>query len=323
MVGRVDMLEAQAAIDHWKARGLDLSRILHRADLHKDVPLCCVEGQVHGLEGAIDNDLIARCKPALERAEKVHIEAPIKNVNRTTATMLSAEVSRRYGLEGLPPGTIELVFYGSAGQSFGAFMAPGISARIEGDANDYVGKGLSGGSIVVVPPRNARFVAEDNIIVGNVALYGATSGELFLRGRAGERFCVRNSGATAVVEGVGDHGCEYMTKGVAVILGTTGRNFAAGMSGGLAYVLDEDGTFAKRCNHGLVDLEALEPADEQQLKTLVSRHLELTGSAVAARLLEDWAASARKFVKVFPRDYKRVLAEQHYDSEIAALATGP
>jgi glutamate synthase domain-containing protein 2/glutamate synthase domain-containing protein 3 len=323
MVGRVDRLEPQAAIDHWKAKGLDLSRILHRADLGKDLPLYCTEGQAHGLQGALDNDLIERCKPAIERGEKVHVEVPIKNVNRTTGTMLSAEISRRYGLEGLPARTIELVFYGSAGQSFGAFMAPGIAARIEGDANDYVGKGLSGGSIVVVPPRNARFVAEDNIIVGNVALYGATSGELLLRGRAGERFCVRNSGATAVVEGVGDHGCEYMTKGVAVILGSTGRNFAAGMSGGIAYVLDEDGTFEKRCNHGLVDLEPVEGADAQQLQTLVARHLELTGSAVAKRLVSDWAGSLRKFVKVFPRDYKRVLAEQHYDSEIAALATGP
>jgi glutamate synthase domain-containing protein 3 len=202
-------------------------------------------------------------------------------------------------------------------------MAPGIAARIEGDANDYVGKGLSGGRIVVVPPKSSTFTPEENVIVGNVALYGATSGELFLRGRAGERFCVRNSGATAVVEGVGDHGCEYMTRGVAVILGRTGRNFAAGMSGGIAYVLDEDATFEKRCNHGLVDLEPLEVHDEITLKQLVTRHAELTDSAVAKRLLASWAEAVTRFVKVFPRDYKRVLAEQHYDSEISALATGP
>jgi glutamate synthase domain-containing protein 2/glutamate synthase domain-containing protein 3 len=323
MVGRVDMLQPQAAIDHWKASGIDLSRILHKPALPPGEPLHCTEGQHHGLEDALDNQLLALCKPALESGTKVKAELKIRNRNRTVGTMLSAEISRRYGLQGLPAGTIELTFHGSAGQSFGAFMAPGIAARIEGDANDYVGKGLSGGRIVVVPPKSSTFTPEENVIVGNVALYGATSGELFLRGRAGERFCVRNSGATAVVEGVGDHGCEYMTRGVAVILGRTGRNFAAGMSGGIAYVLDEDATFEKRCNHGLVDLEPLEVHDEITLKQLVTRHAELTDSAVAKRLLASWAEAVTRFVKVFPRDYKRVLAEQHYDSEISALATGP
>jgi glutamate synthase (NADPH) large chain len=323
MVGRVDMLESQAAIDHWKAKGLDLSRILHKPQVPEGVLLCCTEGQDHGLGRALDNELIKRCMPALERREKVAFEIPIRNVNRTVGTMLSAEISRRYGAEGLPPDTIQLTFNGSAGQSFGAFMANGLSVRVQGDANDYVGKGLSGGRIVIVPPVESRFAAEDNIIAGNVALYGATGGELFLRGRAGERFCVRNSGATAVVEGVGDHGCEYMTRGMAVILGKTGRNFAAGMSGGIAFVLDEDGSFELRCNQGLVDLEPLDPADEIQLKALIARHLEYTGSRVAERVLRTWATTALKFVKVFPRDYKRVLAEQHYDSEIAALATGP
>jgi glutamate synthase (ferredoxin) len=323
MVGRVDMLEAQAAIDHWKAKGLDLSRILHKPQVPEGVALSCTEGQDHGLGRALDNELIKRCMPALERGEKVAFELPIRNVNRTVGTMLSAEISRRYGAEGLPPDTIQLTFNGSAGQSFGAFMANGLSVRVQGDANDYVGKGLSGGRIVIVPPAESTFAPEDNIIAGNVALYGATGGELFLRGRAGERFCVRNSGATAVVEGVGDHGCEYMTRGMAVILGKTGRNFAAGMSGGIAFVLDEDGSFEVRCNQGLVDLEPLDPADEITLKRLIARHFEYTGSRVAERVLATWGTTASKFVKVFPRDYKRVLAEQHYDSEIAALATGP
>ncbi|HMI91010.1 MAG TPA: glutamate synthase large subunit [Polyangiales bacterium] len=323
MVGRVDMLEPKAAIEHWKAKGLDLSRVLHKPKVPAGTLLCATENQDHGIERALDNKLIELCKPALDSGKKVKVELPIKNVNRTVCAMLSAEVSRRYGIEGLPADTIELSFKGSAGQSFGAFMAPGISARVEGEANDYVAKGMSGGRVVLVPPANATFVPEQNIITGNVALYGATGGEVFIRGRAGERFCVRNSGATAVVEGVGDHGCEYMTRGVAVILGGTGRNFAAGMSGGIAYVYDEAGGFETRCNHGLVDLELLESADEFTLKALIERHLELTGSGVAKRILQRWPDEVRRFVKVFPRDYKRVMAEQHYDSEIAGLATGP
>jgi glutamate synthase (ferredoxin) len=323
MVGRVDLLEPSDAITHWKAKGLDLAPILHKPDVPEGTSLCATEAQDHGLTGALDERLLELAKPALLHAEKVSIDLPIFNRNRAVGTMLSAEISRRYGADGLSPDTIELRFTGSAGQSFGAFLAGGVSMRVEGDANDYVGKGMSGGRIVLVPPRTAGFVPEANIIAGNVALYGATNGEVFIRGRAGERFCVRNSGATAVVEGVGDHGCEYMTRGVAVILGTTGRNFAAGMSGGVAYVLDENGGFDQRCNQGLVDLEPLELADEFLLKRLIGKHFEYTQSSVAQRVLAGWSTLAAKFHKVFPRDYKRVLAEQHYDSEISALATGP
>ncbi|MGD8859695.1 MAG: glutamate synthase large subunit [Myxococcales bacterium] len=323
MVGRVDYLETEPVVDHWKAKGLDLSPLLHMPV--KPGPgevLCCTEKQDHGIEKALDNELIERCKPALERREKVSFEMPIRNINRTACTMLSAEISRKHGADGLPPETINITFRGSVGQSFGAFMANGLNVRVEGDANDYVCKGMSGGRVVVVPPEGSTFVAEDNIIAGNVALYGATHGELFLRGKAGERFCVRNSGATAVVEGVGDHGCEYMTGGRAVILGGTGRNFAAGMSGGLAYVYDEAGAFPGRCNPGMVDLEPPEPADEQMLEKLIGRHVEYTGSEVGKRLLADWDNARKKFVKVFPREYKRVLAEQKYDTEMSALATG-
>ncbi|HEX2678227.1 MAG TPA: glutamate synthase large subunit, partial [Polyangiales bacterium] len=246
MVGRVDLLEARAAIDHYKARGIDLAAVLHKPDVPADWPLHCIEEQDHGIADVIDLELIKRAQPALEKKERVAITLPIKNVNRTVGAMLSAEVSRKHGAEGLPSDTINITFTGSAGQSFGAFMAPGITLRVEGDANDYVGKGLSGGRIMVVPPKEASFKAEDNIIAGNVVLYGATGGECYIRGKVGERFCVRNSGATAVVEGVGDHGCEYMTRGMVVVLGKCGRNFAAGMSGGIAYVLDEKGDFAEK-----------------------------------------------------------------------------
>jgi glutamate synthase domain-containing protein 2/glutamate synthase domain-containing protein 1/glutamate synthase domain-containing protein 3 len=322
MVGRVDLLEADKAVDHWKAKGLDLSRLLHKPNVPAGAPLYCTEVQDHGIAKALDNQLIEKCAPALDKKEKVKLALPINNVNRTVTTMLSAELARRFDTDSLPQDLIELTFTGSAGQSFGAFMARGISTRIIGEVNDYLGKGLSGGRIVLVPPPEATFAPEDNIIAGNVALYGATTGQVFIRGRAGERFCVRNSGATAVVEGVGDHGCEYMTKGLVVVLGRTGRNFAAGMSGGVAYVLDEDGTFNKRCNPSMVDLDHLEPADDTALKRIITRHLEETGSGVAKRLLDSWGEASSKFIKVFPREYKRVLAEQRYDSEIGALATG-
>ncbi|GIW45796.1 MAG: glutamate synthase, large subunit [Candidatus Binatia bacterium] len=321
MVGRVDMLDAAEAIDHWKAKGVDLSQILHKPDVPPTVPIRCVTEQDHGLEKALDNELIRLAEPALERGEPVEIEMPIRNVNRTVCTMLSAEVSRRYGEKGLPPDTIRIKFTGSAGQSFCAFLANGISVELEGDANDYFGKGLSGGRIVAYPPRNASFVAEENIIVGNVSLYGATGGEVFLRGMAGERFCVRNSGVTAVVEGVGDHGCEYMTRGTVVILGPTGRNFAAGMSGGLAYVLDVDGKFATRCNMGMVDIVPLEEDDLQLVHDLVRRHYAYTHSAVAWRILSGWKEYIAKFVKVFPVEYQQVLRKQHLDSEAAKLAS--
>jgi glutamate synthase domain-containing protein 3 len=320
MVGRVDMLDLRDVSAHWKARGVDLSSILHKPDVPNDIAIRCIESQDHGLDRALDNTLIAKAMPALERREAVHVELPIRNVNRTVGTMLSAEVSRRHGIAGLPPETITIKFTGSAGQSFCAWLAPGIAVELEGDANDYFGKGLSAGRVVVYPPKNATFVPEDNIIVGNVSLYGATGGEVFLRGQAGERFCVRNSGVTAVVEGVGDHGCEYMTRGTVVVLGGTGRNFAAGMSGGVAYVLDEDGTFADRCNKGLVSVEPIDGGCEGSVRTLVQRHLEYTGSGVAKRLLDDWTSSAKKFVRVIPEEYRSVLARMHLDTEAANLA---
>jgi len=321
MVGRVDILEPRKAIDHWKGKGVDLSPILHKPDVPADWPLRCIEPQEHDIKNVLDRKLIERSMPALERKEKVTFESPIRNIDRTATALLSAEVSRRHGLQGLPPETINITFRGSAGQSFGAFMAPGLSVRVEGDANDYVGKGLSGGRIVVVPPSDAGYVPEDNIIAGNVVLYGATGGECYLRGKVGERFCVRNSGAIAVVEGVGDHGCEYMTRGVAVVLGPTGRNFAAGMSGGVAYVWDEQGTFEAHCNLGMVDVEPLASDDIARLKTLLHRHLQYTGSQVAERILANWERSLSKFVRVMAREYKSVLAAEKYDSELSLLAT--
>ncbi|HWN14374.1 MAG TPA: glutamate synthase subunit alpha, partial [Candidatus Dormibacteraeota bacterium] len=247
--------------------------------------------------------------PALERREPVDIRLPIQNVNRTVGTILGSEITTRYGADGLPDDTIRIHFSGSAGQSFGAFLPRGVSLTLDGDANDYIGKGLSGGKLVVFPPREATFVAEDNILVGNVVLYGATGGEAYFRGVAGERFAVRNSGALTVVEGVGDHGCEYMTGGRVVVIGRTGRNFAAGMSGGLAFVLDEAGDFKARCNLGMVDLEPLVDTEDVELvKDLLARHIRYTQSPVAARLLVDWERSQTKFVKVIPQDFKRVMA---------------
>src|SRR5882672_721465 len=260
MVGRVDMLDARPAVNHWKARGLDLSAILYNPPLPARVERHCVNVQDHGLQQALDHQLVERARPALEERIPVEISFPIRNVHRSVGAMLSGEIARRYGSEGLPDDTIQVQLTGSAGQSFGAFLARGVTLTLEGDANDYAGKGLSGGRLVVYPPKNSGFAAEENILIGNVALYGATSGEAFFNGVAGERFAVRNSGVTAVVEGVGDHGCEYMTKGLVLVLGKCGRNFAAGMSGGIAYVFDEDGSFEKRCNKGMV---ALEPLDEK------------------------------------------------------------
>jgi glutamate synthase domain-containing protein 2/glutamate synthase domain-containing protein 1/glutamate synthase domain-containing protein 3 len=321
MVGRVDMLEPRDAIEHWKARGVDLTQILHKPDVPPNIPIRCVTAQDHGLEKALDNQLIELARPALERRQPVAIDLPIRNVHRTVCTMLSAEISRRWGGVGLPPETITIKFTGSAGQSFGAFMANGIAITLEGDANDYFGKGLSGGRIVVYPPPNASFVAEENIIVGNVSLYGATGGEVFLRGQAGERFCVRNSGVTAVVEGVGDHGCEYMTRGLVVVLGKTGRNFAAGMSGGIAYVLDADGDFKTRCNLGMVEIEPIADEDAETVHALVRRHYDYTQSAVAWRILSGWKEYVHQFAKVMPVEYRQVLAKQHLDSDAAKLAS--
>ena len=310
LIGRSDRLDFQAAVDHWKARGLDLSAILHQPDAPPTVGRRRVQPQDHGLDKALDNELIRRAEDALAHGRPVAFELPIRNVNRTVGTMLGSELTRRRGAAGLADDTIRIRFTGSAGQSFGAFVPRGIALTIEGDANDYWGKGLSGGRLAIYPPRQAPFVPEENIIIGNVALYGATGGTAFVRGVAGERFCVRNSGAHAVVEGIGDHGCEYMTGGRAVILGGTGRNFAAGMSGGVAYVLDEGADFERRCNPGMVDLEELTDEDAAFVRQLVGRHVELTGSARGARVLDDWPACRLRFVKVMPRDYKRVLAAE-------------
>ena len=321
MIGRTDVLEARSAVDHWKADGLDLAPILAPAFRpHADVDVYCTQTQDHGLEKAIDNRLVELAEPALKNGEKVEIRMPIVNTNRTVGTILSHTVVKKWGENGLADDTIHIRFEGSAGQSFGAFLARGVTLELEGDANDYVGKGLSGGRLIIYPPENSSFVAEDNLIAGNVNLYGATGGSVFLRGRAAERFCVRNSGASAVVEGVGDHGCEYMTGGRVVVLGATGLNFAAGMSGGIAYVLDEAATFTDRCNKDMVDLDPVESDEDiAELLNLIECHKEFTDSAVAARLLDDWPNVLNKFVKVMPRDYKRVLAERKkHDEEKAA-----
>ena len=309
-IGHAEVLETHRAIDHWKAAGLDLAPILHVPDrIPFGQDLHCSKTQDHGLDVALDRTLIQLCDAALEDAQPVTLELPIRNVNRTVGTMLGHEVTKRYGGEGLPADTIQIHFTGSAGQSFGAFVPRGITLRLEGDANDYFGKGLSGGRLVLFPPQNAPagFVAEDNIIAGNVILYGATDGEAFLRGVVGERFCVRNSGATAVVEGVGDHGCEYMTGGRVIVLGPTGRNFGAGMSGGVAYVYDPFGRFPPLVNREMVDLDPMEEEDEEVLRSTIRRHQAETGSAVAGRILERWHEEVRSFVKVMPKDYKRVL----------------
>ncbi len=308
-VGRVDYLEMKDAVDHWKARGLDFSSILYSPPVPGRVARRCVTSQDHGLDRALDYKLIDHATQAIETGTPVEFKLPIRNVHRTVGAMLSGEVAKRHGSKGLPDDTIRFHFTGSAGQSFGAFLAKGVTLTLEGDANDYVGKGLSGGRIVIYPPRTSTFVAEENMLVGNVVLYGATSGEAFFNGMAGERFAVRNSGATAVVESVGDHGCEYMTNGLVIVLGAAGRNFAAGMTGGFAFVLDETGEFAKvRCNRAGVDLEPVtDPADIRKLSDLILRHANLTGSPRAKWVLENWDALLPKFLKVFPHEYKRVL----------------
>jgi glutamate synthase domain-containing protein 3 len=311
MVGRVDILDSREAIGHWKDKGLDLSRLLYRDPKSDEVAVYCVEGQNHGLETALDHQLIKLAQPALEHQQPVTIDLPISNADRTVGAMLSGKIAKRYGEDGLPAGSIKIKFTGSAGQSFGAFLAKGIDIDLEGDTNDYVGKGISGGRIVVCPPADASFVAEDNIIVGNVAMYGATGGEVYIRGRAGERFCVRNSGVRAVIEGIGDHGCEYMTGGAVAVLGSTGRNFGAGMSGGIAFVYDDEGDFEIRFNPGLADLEPVDdPEDIETLRSMVEDHLHYTGSAPAKRILDNWEDALPRFKKIMPRDYRRVLEER-------------
>ena len=309
MVGRVDKLVMRKAVDHWKAQGLDYSRILYAPEVGDEIGRYCTMKQDHGIEKSLDmTTLLKICEPAIKKGRKVHSRLPIRNVNRVVGTIVGYEISKLHGLEGLPDDTITLDFVGSAGQSFGAFAPRGLTLRLEGDANDYVGKGLSGGKIIILPSPESDFAAEKNMIIGNVALYGATGGEVYIRGMAGERFCVRNSGACTVVEAVGDHGCEYMTGGRVVVLGPTGRNFAAGMSGGIAYILDTDGTFHTNCNLDMVDLDRVENAEEvAELKSMIERHARLTGSTRAAEVLAAWEETLPKFVKVLPKDYKRVL----------------
>jgi len=304
-IGRAEVLDTAEAVEHWKAGGLDLSPLLHVPDLPAGSARRQMVGQDHGLEKALDNQLLAIADEAIATGAPVRAQLAIRNVNRTVGTMLGHEVTRRTGGPGLPDGTVDITLIGSAGQSFGAFLPAGITLRLEGDANDYLAKGLSGGRIVVRPNREAPFAAEHNVIAGNVAAYGATAGELFVRGIVGERFCVRNSGAVAVVEGVGDHACEYMTGGTVVVLGATGRNVAAGMSGGIAYVVDLD---RSRVNAGMVDVEVPTASELDAIRVLVGRHAEETGSTVGTAMLADWAASAARFVKIMPRDYRRVLA---------------
>jgi glutamate synthase (ferredoxin) len=310
MIGRVDRLEAKKAVEHWKARGFDFSNILYQPDLGPEVGRYRQIDQDHGLEQSLDvTKLLELCRPAIERGERVEASLPIRNVNRVVGTITGSEITRRWGAAGLPDDTVQLHFKGSAGQSFGAFLPRGMTFTLEGDANDYVGKGLSGGKLVIYPPAGSTFVAEENIIIGNVAFYGATAGEAYIRGMAGERFCVRNSGLKAVVEAIGDHGCEYMTGGRVVVLGSAGRNFGAGMSGGIAYVLDERGDFAARVNTQMVAVERLEDPEEiEEVRAMVERHLKYTGSSRAKEVLRRWTELARGFVRVMPKDYARVLA---------------
>jgi glutamate synthase (NADPH/NADH) large chain len=345
MIGRVDKLNMNKAVSHWKAKGVDLSRILYSVTAKPGVAIHHREKQNHGLESALDHDLIAAAKPSIENGQPVRLERAVRNVDRTVGAMLSGEVAKRHGHAGLPEDTITVKFAGTAGQSFGAFLARGISIELTGDANDYVGKGLSGGRIVVKPPRGLKREPTENIIVGNTVLYGAIAGEAYFQGVAGERFAVRNSGAICVVEGTGDHGCEYMTGGVVAVLGSTGRNFAAGMSGGVAYVFDEDGSFEKRCNMSMVRLEKITASDgtehadlprqrsisvsdagmgdllrfdAERLRILVERHLLHTGSARAKQILDNWDASLARFVKVMPQDYAKALADMKARAAIAA-----
>jgi glutamate synthase (NADPH/NADH) large chain len=349
MIGQSQHLNMRRAINHWKARGLDFSRILTMPKAAPGVGIYHSEPQDHGLDKALDNELIRQAQPALVNKQPVHIDLPISNTNRTVGAMLSGEVARRYGHAGLPEDSISITLRGTAGQSFGAFVAHGISIELIGEGNDYVGKGLSGGRLVVYPPKECPIVPEENIIVGNTVLYGAISGECYFRGVAGERFAVRNSGATAVVEGVGDHGCEYMTGGIVVVLGESGRNFAAGMSGGIAYVLDEHGDFERRCNLAMVELEPVPAEDDalenlehqggdlethgkvdirhdmtrydaQRLRQLIEKHVHYTNSSRGRHILENWDEYLARFVKVMPVDYRRALQEMQTAQTVASQA---
>jgi glutamate synthase (NADPH/NADH) large chain len=307
MVGQSDFLEIRDDVRHWKYKDLDLTPILYKEPASLYTGLYCMEDQDHGIADVLDWKLLEAAKPALDSGQRVKASFNIRNTDRTTGTLLSNEISKKYKGAGLPEDTLHFKFTGTAGQSFGAFNARGVTLELEGDANDYFGKGLSGARLIVYPPKQSIFVPEENIIIGNTSFYGATSGEAFIRGKAGERFCVRNSGARVVVEGVGDHGCEYMTGGVAVILGATGRNFAAGMSGGIAFVYDVKAQFDKMCNKEMVELDPLDAEDVALLQEMVTNHYEYTKSAVAKFLLDDLENQIRNFVKVFPKDYKKVV----------------
>jgi len=315
MIGRSDLLDMDPAIDFWKARGLDFSRILYRPDAPADA-VRKTAAQRHELETAIDHQILPKVREAIEKGTPVRIEMPIRNIHRTAGTLISSHIVRRHGGKGLPADTITLHFRGSAGQSFAAFCCPGITFVLEGEANDYMGKGLSGAKVIIRPPAESKLRPEEHVIIGNVALYGATAGEVYVCGQAGERFAIRNSGAVAVVEGVGDHGCEYMTGGRVAVLGPTGVNFAAGMSGGIAYVYDPEGIFDSRCNLSMVDLESLtDPQDQQALRRMIENHVRHTGSRRGTYILENWDHCLPHFVKVFPMEYKRALGRLSREDE--------
>jgi glutamate synthase (ferredoxin) len=309
MIGHVERLSQKTITDNWKAKEVDLSSLLYQPKIcSNDYERYHNEMQDHELYKTLDmNTLLKLCAPAIKEGKKIEAKLEITNINRVTGTILSSEITRAHGEAGLPDDSIKLNFVGSAGQSFGAFLAPGVTMKLEGDSNDYIGKGLSGGKIIVVPPADAKFVPSENVIIGNVAFYGAIKGEAYIRGTAGERFCVRNSGMTAVVEGIGDHGCEYMTGGYVAVIGKTGRNFAAGMSGGVAYVLNKDGDFEKSCNKELVGLEALSDKDIAKLKEMLENHVKYTSSDVAQAILDNFENEVKSFIKVIPNDYKKVI----------------
>jgi len=333
MIGQMQMLDQRKVIEHWKAKGLDFSKLFTKPIAPESVPIYRCEPQDHKIHDILDRKLIAQAQAALDRGAPVRLSTAIRNIDRTAGAMLSGEIAKRYGHAGLPDETIHVSLKGTAGQSFGAFLAKGVTFELEGEANDYVGKGLSGGRIVIRPAPDAGIVPEESIIVGNTVLYGAIFGEAYFRGIAGERFAVRNSGATAVIEGSGDHCCEYMTGGIVVVLGPTGRNFAAGMSGGIAYVLDEDGTFATRCNRAMVELQEMPEWDEgemhgdlsdmtqfdnERLHILISRHARYTGSARAASILANWRDYLPKFRKVMPLEFSRALSEMDKSHSVQA-----
>jgi glutamate synthase (NADPH) large chain len=318
MIGQVECLETRTGVKHWKYGKLDLSPILYREPADSNVGLYKQEEQDHGLTGVLDWQLLKAADPAIKNAENVYAEFPLKNTDRAVGAILSNEITKKYRAAGLPEDAIHFKFTGTAGQSFGAFNTNGVTLEIEGDANDYFGKGLSGAKLIIYPSPEATFVPEENSIIGNVALYGATSGRAYIRGKAGERFCVRNSGASVVVEGVGDHGCEYMTGGKAVILGATGRNFGAGMSGGIAYVWDVQKTFASNCNLEMIDLDPMNDDDAQELFDLIEQHHRYTGSTVARLILDDFDNQLPHFVKVFPKDFKKAIKAKADKAKIFA-----